>query len=111
MEISEGERFSFYSRILPDVQVFNTDTSATPVVTFALNGRNFPGEASSQESSSDVTFVVGSPNSASTYAPVGNATAVRGRARSLSMKVSSNGSNFQWRLGDTRVDVRPDGRR
>ena len=111
VEISEGERFSFYSRILPDVQVFNTDTSATPVVTFALNGRNFPGEASSQESSSDVTFVVGSPNSASTYAPVGNATAVRGRARSLSMKVSSNGSNFQWRLGDTRVDVRPDGRR
>jgi len=110
VDISDGERFSFYSRILPDLQIFNaSSTSAT--VTVSLNGRDFPGSAAAQETSTDVEFSVASPNSSSTFAPVQNATAIRGRARSVSMRVASNATDFQWRLGDTRLDLRPDGRR
>jgi len=110
VDISDGERFSFYSRILPDLQVFNA-SSETAKVTISLNGREFPGSAAAQETSTDVDFTVVSPNSSSTYTPVQNATAIRGRARSVSMRVASSSTDFQWRLGDTRIDLRPDGRR
>jgi hypothetical protein len=110
LDISDGERFSFYSRVIPDLQLFNaTDSSAQ--VTVSLDNRDFPGEASSEGSSTGVDFTVVSPNSSSTFTPTGNSTAIRGRARSVSMKISSDSSGFQWRLGDMRVDIRPDGRR
>jgi len=50
-------------------------------------------------------------DSSGNYTPVGNDIAIRGRARSVAMKVSSSSSSIQWRLGDMRIDVQPDGRR
>ncbi|MBF86091.1 MAG: hypothetical protein CL489_16685 [Acidobacteria bacterium] len=110
VDISDGERFSFYSRIIPDLQVFNA-SGGSAQVTISLNGRDFPGQSASQETSTDVDFTVVSPNSGSTFTPVNNATSIRGRARSVSMRVASSAMDFQWRLGDTRLDMRPDGRR
>ena len=80
-------------------------------MTIAFEGRDFPGQSQASLSSTDVVFTVEDPTVNSTFTPIGSNTAVRGRARSVSMKVSSSASNFQWRLGDTRLDVRPDGRR
>ena len=110
VDISDGERLSFYSRIIPDLQIFNASGESAQV-TISLNGRDFPGQSASQETSTDVDFTVVSPNSSSTFTPVNNATSIRGRARSVSMKVASSAVDFQWRLGDTRLDMRPDGRR
>jgi hypothetical protein len=108
VDISDGERLSFYSRLIPDLQVFNS-TNDTAEVSVTLNGRDFPGDAQSQEFAKTIQFAT--PVSSSTYTPVGNSTAVRGRARSMSMKVSSNATTFQWRLGKMRLDLQPDGRR
>ena len=110
VDISDGERLSFYSRIIPDLQIFNASGESANV-TISLNGRDFPGQSASQKTSTDVDFTVVSPNSSSTFTPVNNATSIRGRARSVSMKVESSAVDFQWRLGDTRLDMRPDGRR
>ena len=107
-DISDGERFALYSRMIPDVQLFNNSSAMTdPVISVAINGRDFPGSSSSQLNSTDLTF----SRSNSTYTPVGNATAIRGRARSVSVKLSSNASGFAWRVGAMRFDLRPDGRR
>lgn len=111
VDISDGERFSFFSRLIPDLQVFNASSTDSATVTIAFEGRDFPGQSQASLSSTDVVFTVEDPTVNSTFTPIGSNTAVRGRARSVSMKVSSSASNFQWRLGDTRLDVRPDGRR
>ena len=43
--------------------------------------------------------------------PTQMSSVIRGRARSVALKVSSNLPSQQWRLGDIRIDVQPDGRR
>ena len=104
VDISDGERFSLISRIIPDLKVFNS-TSIQPSVNISIEGRDFPGEGQSVISSMDVDFANG------TYAPTGNNTSVRGRARSIAIKLSSAANDFQWRNGAIRFDIRPDGRR
>lgn len=112
VDISDGERLSLYTRMIPDLKVFNgASATSDAVITLELNGRNFPGEAASQLSTTNITVDRGALNTFSTYTPVGNATAVRGRGRSVSMKLSSESGGFQWRIGDVRLDLQPDGRR
>tara|TARA_R110002020_G_scaffold160841_5_gene345407 strand:- start:1313 stop:1663 length:351 start_codon:yes stop_codon:yes gene_type:complete len=107
VEISDGERFSLFSRLLPDMQLFNYSGASSPTVMVEITGRDFPGDAAEVKTSTDVTF---SP-ATDTYTPTGNATSIRGRGRSMSMKISSSSSGFQWRMGSFRFDLRPDGRR
>lgn len=114
IDISNGENFSFVSRIVPDVEVFNALGSGTTAsIGLDIYGRDFPGEASSSVSSNtlSLTFPAGSGGNGATFTPVGNATAVRARARSLAIRYSSSGTTFQWRIGDSRFDLRPDGKR
>jgi len=87
-------------------------------MTSSLIGNDFPGALNSTVSSSDIIYDDGTGIYSSTESgdPLtvqspGNDVAVRARGRSLSLKVSSNGANFGWRLGVTRLDLRPDGRR
>ena len=114
LDISYGENLAFVSRVVPDFQVFNAAFGSTMAsITMDLYGRDFPGEVSSSKSSSsiDFTFASDSQGRSATYTPVGNSTSVRARARSISIRYSSESSGFQWRLGDSRFDLRPDGRR
>ena len=114
-DISDGERFSLYTRMIPDLQIFNgSGATSKPRITLEMNGRDFPGDASSQLTTTLVKFdkvESGGINTFPTYTPVGNSTAVRGRGRSLSLKLSSSASGFGWRIGDIRIDLQPDGRR
>ena len=50
VDISDGERLSFYSRIIPDLQIFNASGESAQV-TISLNCRDFPGQSASQETS------------------------------------------------------------
>ena len=36
---------------------------------------------------------------------------VRVRGRQMAVKFKSTGTDEKWRLGDSRIDIRPDGRR
>ena len=109
VEISDEGNYSLLNRVFPDIQFLDTPDSGTPEVTISVTAKDFPGSASSSVSSTSVQFVPDPTDP--TYTPVGNATAIRGRGRALAVKFSSLASSFRWRLGDTRIDMRPDGRR
>lgn len=113
MEISEGDRYALLNRIFPDVKFFDIAESASdPSLSISVSAKDFPGSAQSSISTVDVRHSVGTGlNGVGSVPPSGNATAIRGRGRAMSVKFSSDASNYKWRLGDTRIDMRPDGRR
>ena len=122
VELSEGDELSFYSQIIPDVMMFNS--SGESAVTFTIKGKYYPGDAVSTSEGS-VTANFAGPASSSAVPVVNEYTVgsgsgnddyvramhVRGRARSASIRVDSSNSRAQWRLGDVRIAVRPDGSR
>lgn len=121
IDLSEGNELSFYSQIIPDLMMFNA--SGTSSVTLGVEGKYYPGDASgTQEGSVTANFIAptgSNPRVVSSYT-VGSgsdndsyvrAMHIRGRARSASLKISSSNTSAQWRLGDVRIDVRPDGSR
>ena len=121
VELSEGSDLSFYSQIIPDVMMFNSSGKSS--ATFTVKGKYYPGDASStQEGSVTANFAAPAVNSDSVVSSytvgsdVGSdayvrAMHIRGRARAASIKVSSSNRDAQWRLGDIRIETRPDGRR
>jgi len=87
----DGNNFMLVSRIIPDI-------STTDQVDFVLKTRNFPGDT------------LGT-NSTNTILPTTQQSFTRARARQIALRIESNISNVNWTLGDTRLDLRPDGRR
>tara|TARA_R110000751_G_scaffold153332_1_gene258463 strand:+ start:803 stop:3235 length:2433 start_codon:yes stop_codon:yes gene_type:complete len=93
-----------------------------------LNNQTFPmiGIPDGPAISIDISPLVTGPNFAQVYGgtftaqpPIAaggsdayvRAMHIRGRARSASIRVDSSNSRAQWRLGDVRIAVRPDGSR
>ena len=101
-DIGDGEQFAFISRIIPDVR-FLSNTSGGQV-NMVLKTRNFPGDSLSTNSTSVITSSTQQNH-------------VRARARQAVVRLESDDDNVPantstgWRLGATRLDVRPDGRR
>jgi len=96
MDLGEGDKFMLLSRIIPDIQFINAGNSDE--VTVSINGHNFPMQAQTEIASS-------------TFTPSATQSYIRGRSRQASVKVSSDGAGYGWRVGYIRVDARPDGRR
>lgn len=104
LDLQDGEQFSFLRRIIPDVSFFGSDANGGQI-NFVIKTRNFPGDSLSTSSTSVI--------SSSTQQSF-----IRGRARQIVFRVESdddapagNRMGFKWRLGATRLDIRPDGRR
>tara|TARA_R100001509_G_scaffold66107_1_gene36608 strand:+ start:821 stop:2707 length:1887 start_codon:yes stop_codon:yes gene_type:complete len=100
-----GENFQAVSRIIPDVNFTGTGStgSSGQKLDFVLKRRNFPGE--------DLTTVT-------TASCFSNTTKLdtRLRGRQLVLRVQSNDDNLNdlgmgFRLGATRFDIKPDGKR
>ena len=105
ISIGQGNEFAFISRLIPDL-TFENSISDVPSVDFTLQARNFPGGQYLQSKASEVVQ--------SSTTPVEQFTEqafVRLRGRSFPLKVESDTTNTQWRLGTPRVDIRPDGSR
>ena len=95
-DIDDGDHFSFIRRLVPDIKFIGTSTA--PEVTYTLKTR----------SSTSGSLV------SATTASVGNTTEithVRARGRQMRLRIENTDANNGWRLGDVRLDVRPDGRR
>jgi len=105
IDIGDGEQLMFVRRMIPDV-TFDGSTESSPVVTFSLLTRNFPGATFNETSNNTVTRTSTSPVEQFT-----NQVFVRMRGRSVALKVENSTTNVQWRLGTPRIDLRPDGRR
>jgi hypothetical protein len=102
-DIGDGETFAFISRIIPDLRFLsNSDGGKVNIV---LKTRNFPGDSLSVSSTNSI-----SSDTTQSY--------TRARARQAVLRIESdddadNSGNLDvgWRLGATRLDIRPDGRR
>jgi hypothetical protein len=121
VEISDGNELSFYSQIIPDLMMFNASGESS--VTLSLQGKYYPGDPNPTQEGSVLanfsapaamdpavvsSYTVGSGTGSDAYV---RAMHIRGRARAASLKISASNTSAQWRLGDVRIDVRPDGSR
>ena len=102
MDLDEGEQFSHISKLIPDVRFLN---NAGGQINFVLKTRNAPGETLTTKSTSAVT---------STAAKVD----LRSRSRQAAFRFESDddaeypGNNDTgWRLGNNRIEIKPDGKR
>lgn len=96
-DMGDGDRFIFAHRIIPDID-FRDNTDPGAVVTLSLQGHNYPGQAQSELSTSDIM-------------PATEQSFIRVRTRQLALRAESTGIGYGWRLGHTRLDVREDGAR
>jgi hypothetical protein len=94
-DIGDGNQFVAIRRIIPDIDI----TSATGNgVDYVLKTRNYPGESLTTNSTNAVTSTTTKSD-------------VRARSRSAVLRIQSSASDVSWTLGDTRMDIQPDGRR
>ena len=106
VDLGDGETLAFIKRILPDIK-FTNDTGTAPngAVNIVLKSRDFNGDSLSTNSTNQVT-------SSTTQ------SFVRARGRQFVLRFESDDDNntedrkdYKWRLGATRIDVQPSGRR
>ena len=101
-DIGDGEQFAFINRMIPDVRFLSNSSGGQ--VNFVLKTRNFPGDTLTTNSTSVITSTTQQSH-------------VRARARQAVVRLESDDDNVPgntatgWRLGATRLDIRPDGRR
>ena len=106
IDISDGDRFVFLKRILPDILFVNeAGTSQDPAINVVVKRRDFNNQTLSTDSTTQIT-------SSSTFG------SLRSRARQFVLRFESDDDNtdsdrknYKWRLGSTRVDIQSSGRR
>ena len=110
-DIDDGDRFSFVSKVIPDLN-FRGSTSESPSVQMTLTPLHDSGSGYNNPVSvggdSGLTVV------RSATAPIEIYTAqinLRVRGRQMSIKLESTDLGVHWQLGSPRINIRPDGRR
>ena len=100
----DGNDYTFIRKIIPDVK-FTGNGGSDQTINFVLKSRDFPGDSLTTDTTQTVTSTTQKLDT-------------RVRARQLTFRVESDDDNSSvarlgvgWRLGDTRMDVKPDGRR
>ena len=106
MDMDDGDRFTYISRIVPDLTFNGSTNLSSPQATFTVKSRNFPGQDFGSTDSGTATRTSSSPVETFT-----NQLNIRSRGRSFALRVESDALGSKWRLGNPRVDMRPDGRR
>ncbi len=103
MDIGDGQQFSFKKRIIPDYKFIQDDNNGN--VNIVLKTRNFPGDSLTTNSTNAISSTT-------------QQVFVRSRSRQMALRFESdddatNNGNLAigWRLGATRIDIKPDGRR
>ena len=106
IDIADGDRFVFLKRILPDILFVNqVGTSQDPAINVVVKRRDFNNQTLATDSTTQIT-------------PSSTFGSLRSRARQFVLRFESdddnavnNRKNYKWRLGSTRVEVQPSGRR
>ena len=106
LDVGDGENFVFLKKILPDILFVNdVGTSPNGAVNIVVKRRDFNNQTLSTDSTTQIT-------SNSTFG------SLRSRTRQFVLRFESDDDNtesdrkdFKWRLGSTRVDIQPSGRR
>ena len=105
-DLQDGNDFVFVRRVIPDIKFAGTNTeTGAPQINMVLKTRNEPAESLVTRFTKDV-----SNNTDQLH--------VRARGRQAVLRLqsdddadASNRLGVQWRLGYTRMDIQPDGKR
>lgn len=106
-DIGDGDQFMFIRRIIPDLN-FSKSTAASPQVEFTMTARNYNGNVTGQGSDSGDVIRSSVISGQDNYT---NQLFMRLRGRQMNLKVTSDTTGVNWRLGAPRLEMRPDGRR
>ena len=110
-DLDDGDKFMFINRMLPDI-TFEGSTADSPAAVMTLLPRQNSGSAYNNPTSEG--GVDNATVTRSAVVPIEEFTGqvfVRVRGRQLAFKVESTELGVSWKLGITRLDMRPDGRR
>ena len=106
LDLGDGDSLAFVKRILPDIK-FIKDTGTDPdgAINIVLKERDFNGESLNTNSTSQITSTT-------------TQSYVRARGRQFVLRFESDDDNatedrkdYKWRLGGTRLDIQPSGKR
>ena len=95
-DAGDGDQFMFIRKLIPDVSFIGTESS--PELTYSIKTRDYPLGTLSTATTATVTNSTG-------------VAYVRARARQMRVRIESTDADNTWRLGDTRFDIKVDGRR
>ena len=106
IDITDGDNYVFLKKVLPDVLFVNEiGTSQNGSLNIVVKRRDFSNQTLSTDSTTQIT-------SNSTFG------SLRSRGRQFVLRFESDDDNtenerknYKWRLGNTRVEVQPSGRR
>jgi hypothetical protein len=105
VDITDGERFMFIRRVLPDLTFFDS-ASGAPTATMTFTAQDFAGAPLGKEQYVPAVRVATIPVEQFT-----KQVHIRLRGRSVRIRVESNQLQTRWTLGTPRMDVQADGRR
>ena len=106
IDISSGDSLAFVKKLIPDMAfVTESGISTNPVMNIVLKRREFPGQSLVTDSTSQIT-------------PTTTFKNVRSRGRQVVLRFESDDDasavdqkGYKWRIGSTRLDLQPSGRR
>jgi len=106
IDLGSGDNFTFVKRVIPDMRfVKDSRVSSDPAMNIVLKRRDYPGQSLSTDSTSQI-------KEDTTYKNV------RTRGRQIVLRYESDDDNtsedqkgYKWRIGTTRLDLQPSGRR
>lgn len=96
-DIGNGQDFQFIKRMIPDID-FNGTGGSSQAVDAVLKVRNYPGDSLATEQTTSFT---------------GTTTKIdmRARGRQVALRFQSSAAGVGFRLGNTRLDLQPNGKR
>jgi len=117
IDIAEGDAFTLLSRVIPDLETPKVKLGAQVALYIDVRCRDFPTTLDSDYTQLSTVSITDDGKDGlavdGTSSYLGNNTSVRLRGRTIRVKFynSVGMTTYLWRLGDIRLDAKPDGRR
>ena len=96
-DIGDGEEFQFIKRMIPDI-TFNGTGGSNQAIDAVLKVRNYPGDSLGTEQTTSFTGTT-------------SKISMRARGRQAALRFQSGAAGVGFRLGNTRLDLQPNGKR
>ena len=96
-DIGNGEEFQFIRRMIPDI-TFNGTGGSNQAIDAVLKVRDYPGDSLGTEQTTSFTGTT-------------SKISMRARGRQAALRFQSGAAGVGFRLGNTRLDLQPNGKR
>ena len=115
-DIAEGDQYMLYTKLIPDLKILDGTTGSSVDISIVNDDYPLGLDAAIQPESEGISTVTVNPlDVPTTENPTTTGyqgyTNFRGRTRSVAVRYSATANGYGWRLGATRLNLQPDGRR